>query len=143
MIMRISFGILLLVMGLCLSNSTFAQSCKFDRSKPQDGIGGHVLTEVAAGSVSKLAGRVLDPSGEPIPYSRVVVKRLMKNKAVYVGTQDANIKGRFCFGRLPSGTYRLENGHSGFNPRWTTVKVFPNRRSLRKRRISVTLDVGT
>ncbi len=106
MIMRISFGILLLVMGLCFSNSTFAQSCKFDRSKPQDGLGGHILTTANAGSVGKLVGRVLDPRGEPIPFSRVVVKRLVEGTAIYVGTQAPTLTEGFV-----SVVYRRE--HTG------------------------------
>ena len=137
------FAFSILIATFTLSTNAIGQNCKFSRSGQKDGAGGHVLNEMNAPSVSILAGIVLDPADDPIPGSVVVVKRILNGKATYVGTQITGLNGQFCFGGLRSGIYRLQNGHTGFNATWTTVNLIRNRRSLKNRKITVNLQIGT
>ncbi|MGB0033968.1 MAG: carboxypeptidase regulatory-like domain-containing protein [Candidatus Acidiferrales bacterium] len=88
------------------------------------------------GGYGALSGRVLDPSGAVVPNARV---RLLSESGEVVGSTTTDNEGRYEFGDLPAGNYRVEFEMNGFQK---TVVQGLGLGGGREQNQDVTLQVG-
>jgi hypothetical protein len=142
LIMR-TFAIAGYLCCLAIGVPALAQGCKFDRSTKAPSVGGHMVVEFTGPTLKNLRGNVIDPAEDPIPQALVIVERIARGRAEYIGHQYTDLKGRFCFANLRRGTYVVKTGASGFNATETTIRIEPSKRSIGRRRLVVKQPIGT
>src|SRR5262249_11710098 len=98
-----------------------------------------MTNELDAGILSALNGKAMDRTGQAIPGTRFVLFKISKNGDSFVGSLESDYKGRYCFGKLPDGQYRLEIGHANFQKYVYSLQISHN---ARKGRLDIELDVG-
>ncbi len=72
---------------------------------PYQGFGDSLDSEPVP--VTALAGRIVDPHGDPIPGKAVCLGIYRDDGKTYVGSARVDEMGRFSLKKLPVGTYRL------------------------------------
>jgi hypothetical protein len=102
------------IVWCAFSGAGFAQNCKYEKTDVKDVPCSFSRVEIKGGAVRKLAGQTLDMNGAVLNNAVVVVYKVVADQTVYVGTQSADSKGRFCFGKLPAGDYVVKIGARGF-----------------------------
>jgi hypothetical protein len=93
-----------------------------------------------AGTLSGLKGKVTDPAGEAIFEARLALFRVLKDGASFVGSLQTDDKGRYCFGKLKEGQYRLEVGAFGFQK--YVYSLIISHKGITKSRFDVSLGIG-
>ncbi|OQX70859.1 MAG: hypothetical protein B6D62_03375 [Candidatus Cloacimonas sp. 4484_275] len=63
-----------------------------------------VSTAIFAGTTGKLAGKVKDEKGDPVPYANVVI---MKGETIITGTQTKE-NGQYMIINIPPGVYDVK-----------------------------------
>ncbi|RLC52044.1 MAG: hypothetical protein DRZ79_01805 [Candidatus Cloacimonadota bacterium] len=69
-----------------------------------------VSTAIFAGTTGKLAGKVKDEKGDPVPYANVVI---MKGETIITGTQTKE-NGQYMIINIPPGVYDVKCSQVGF-----------------------------
>ncbi|MEQ1642446.1 MAG: hypothetical protein ABL959_03245 [Pyrinomonadaceae bacterium] len=91
--------------------------------------------------MQKIMGSVESPDGLIVP-TYVVVSKVVGSRRRHIGSQNVDSKGRFCFEKLTDGKYLVETGYHGFCVMLYYVTIRPNDRSIRARRLNITLEVS-
>ena len=123
-------------------NFVQAQSCKFDKNGYKSVPWGHIRNSIDAGKVTKIKGTITAADEEPILTAQIVLYKFLKEKKIYVGSQEPNKKGEFCFGNLTKGTYVLEIGAGGFNSLEVELELAPKDKKAAGN-LQISLEVGT
>jgi hypothetical protein len=128
----------LVMLAPCLA---IAQKCTYSTDEPKTASPGHILVTIKGPAVNSIEGRVFDPVGKPIPEATVVLMKLERRGAKYIGGAWTQEDGRYCFGPMPEGKYRLEVGSTGFNGIHVLFTVSSRATSAGPK--NVVLEVGT
>lgn len=136
----------LLVLTLCficlLSHTSVAQKCKFDKNGYKDVPTAHIETSIDFGKLTQIRGRVNNIFNEPMVAARIVLYKVSGSENIYVGSQETDVKGKFCFRRLNEGNYILLIGSENFNSLELNLTLVKKGRGA-KRKIEAVLQVGT
>ena len=119
----------------------YAQECSYRTDAPRFISKGHIHSVYKERAVSIVKGKVFTQTNEEIPRSTVILSRLEKDGYVFVGATLTDTSGRFCFGTMPDGNYKLEFSARDFNSAEVLFKVRFDSRN--EKTLKVTLEVGT
>ncbi len=134
-----SFAILFFVLsGISLAN---AQNCKYDKNGLENPPSVWLQNKLPSQIVRKIKGKVTDMTGEPITGATVSVFSIIKSKLRFIGSNETDDKGRFCFGGLKTGKYELRVGQRNFQR--YDLEVNPDRNNKKAlKTIKFELDIG-
>ena len=80
----------------------------------------YVTTFVFAGTTGKIAGKIKDENGNPVPFANIIIKQ---GETTITGSQ-ANDKGAYFIINIPPGIYDIQCSQVGYKPaKLTGVKV--------------------
>lgn len=128
-----------LIAAVLLTSAAAAQECDRTKGVPRHFHYtqlGNVVVEHQLVKANQLAGKVLDPQGEPIPCA--LVERVSKsgNRLDAAFTDD---NGYFQLKHVPAGRYRLRVTSPNFNLTRVTVQVD----SANRNDLKIELTLGT
>jgi protocatechuate 3,4-dioxygenase beta subunit len=123
------------------SITTPAQKCKYDKNGVENPPYVWSTIEFKPKTVQKIKGKVLDANDEPVAGTIVAVHQLDSNTAKFIGSFETDSKGRFCFGGLKAGKYRITIGKQNFQRIVVEVNLEPKNKKVEKD-LSFNLEVG-
>jgi len=127
---------------LCvIPSASHSQKCSYRTDGPMYAPFGHEVLVMKGSTVRSIEGKVFDPTGLPLSEATVVLVRIDGEERKYIGSTLTIEGGRYCFGIMPDGRYRLEIGASGFNAMQVPLTV--SSRSTVSGPKKIILPVGT
>ena len=133
--------ILTIIFLACFALSVKAQNCKYDKNGIEEPPFVWMANKLVPKTIRKIKGKVTDRTQEPIVGAVISVFQLNENGAKFIGSNETDEKGRFCFGNLKKGKYAIKVGHKYFQLYEIDVNLEPKNKKA-ERELAFELDVG-
>jgi protocatechuate 3,4-dioxygenase beta subunit len=72
----------------------------------------------------------------------VSLSKITKDGGAFIGSQQVDEDGRYCFGTLPPGKYELSAGAENFQKMIFSIKIVSKNDGSAKRKLNIMLQVG-
>jgi hypothetical protein len=132
----------LVVLGSLVSaDFLYAQSCNYDKNGIENPPFVWQLNRLPTQTVRQIKGKITDNNDEPVAGAVIAVFQLTKNGAKFIGSNESDSKGRFCFGDLEKGKYEIKVGKHNFQRYDIEVTLAPKNKMALKM-LEFVLDVG-
>lgn len=123
--------------------SAKGQNCKIDKNGYKDVPCAHIKSTISKGKYKQLKGKVNDNNGESILSAIVSLHQITENEAKFIGSQEVDYKGRFCFKNLPKGKYVLKVGAKNFNCFDVELEIDKKDKNALNEELIIELPIGT
>ena len=118
-----------------------AQNCKFDKNGIEEPPYVWMKNQLPSETIRQIKGRIVDVNDEPIAGAVISVFQLNSDGRKFIGSNESNENGEYCFEDLKKGKYSLKVGKHNFQLYEIEINLEPKNKQADKN-LDFTLDIG-